>query len=210
MIDSDDHRSIFDRVQAFLVQLRRRHVFRTTGLYLLGLWLASQGLADLFPAFGLPDWTVRAVVIGGLLATPLVALISWRYEFTAKGIEVDPGQDSDTTLMTGGGDHGSVLAAWIDAEDERRRRRFATRFTIGRKGDVVLQDRRVSRQHAEVYFNDGRWQVRDLHSANGTYLGGARIRVADLPPKATLRCHQHGPEVHLEISEEDRPDGAAT
>lgn len=48
---------------------------------------------------------------------------------------------------------------------------------IGRGGknvscDIVLPERQVSRQHAEIYLEQGRYFLRDLNSKNGTYLNG--------------------------------------
>ncbi|HEV3446084.1 MAG TPA: sigma 54-interacting transcriptional regulator [Gemmataceae bacterium] len=44
------------------------------------------------------------------------------------------------------------------------------RFTLGRANTnrIVLKDEQCSREHAEVYFADGRWCLRDLNSLNGT------------------------------------------
>jgi DNA-binding NtrC family response regulator len=54
----------------------------------------------------------------------------------------------------------------------------AGRVTVGRGPDnaLVLDDGRVSRNHAEIVFGDGRWLVRDLNSRNGTFLDGAPVR----------------------------------
>ena len=49
---------------------------------------------------------------------------------------------------------------------------------IGRErvqGNVVLSDPNVSRRHAELYFVDGSWCVRDLNSTNGTLVNNADI-----------------------------------
>jgi hypothetical protein len=50
-------------------------------------------------------------------------------------------------------------------------------FTIGRQPDctVVLADPQVSRQHATITFQAGRYIVQDLGSANGTYINERRI-----------------------------------
>src|SRR6266849_2709940 len=44
------------------------------------------------------------------------------------------------------------------------------RYTLGRANTnrIVLKDEQCSREHAEVYYADGRWCVRDLKSLNGT------------------------------------------
>ena len=51
------------------------------------------------------------------------------------------------------------------------------RFTLGRANTnrVVLKDELCSREHAEVYFADGRWRLRDLGSLNGTRLNGSAV-----------------------------------
>ena len=51
------------------------------------------------------------------------------------------------------------------------------RFTMGRANTcgIVLKDELCSREHAEVYFADGRWRLRDLRSLNGTRLNGTPL-----------------------------------
>jgi hypothetical protein len=50
-------------------------------------------------------------------------------------------------------------------------------ITVGRdpKNDIVLDDRRVSRRHAEVRLRLGRYTLYDLQSTNGTFVNGRRI-----------------------------------
>ncbi|MCH8275687.1 MAG: FHA domain-containing protein [Armatimonadetes bacterium] len=43
---------------------------------------------------------------------------------------------------------------------------------VGRTGDVMLQDGRVSRKHAEITLKDGKILVKDLGSTNGTKVNG--------------------------------------
>ncbi len=49
--------------------------------------------------------------------------------------------------------------------------------TIGRTNgnDLIIIGPTVSRKHARLWFDSGRWFVEDLGSANGTLLNGARI-----------------------------------
>ncbi len=42
--------------------------------------------------------------------------------------------------------------------------------------DVLLASREISRRHAEIRFVDGKCTVRDLSSANGTFLDGTEVR----------------------------------
>lgn len=48
---------------------------------------------------------------------------------------------------------------------------------LGREADQIpLSDRTVSRQHAELQPDNGSWILRDLKSANGTFVNGSRVR----------------------------------
>jgi Nif-specific regulatory protein len=51
------------------------------------------------------------------------------------------------------------------------------RYTLGRANTnhIVLKDEVCSREHAEVYFADGRWRLRDLNSLNGTRVNDDRL-----------------------------------
>jgi ABC-type multidrug transport system ATPase subunit len=46
--------------------------------------------------------------------------------------------------------------------------------------DVVLDDLLVSRRHAELHREDGRWRLADLNSANGTFVNGRRVSTATI------------------------------
>src|SRR5438045_1242426 len=46
---------------------------------------------------------------------------------------------------------------------------------IGREGDVMLVDGKVSRRHAQITMTDGRLVLEDLGSTNGTKVNGTAI-----------------------------------
>ncbi len=50
-------------------------------------------------------------------------------------------------------------------------------MTVGRvaTAQIVLADSFASRQHAEIYFVDNGYQIRDLGSKNGVYVRGERL-----------------------------------
>lgn len=49
--------------------------------------------------------------------------------------------------------------------------------SIGRASDcaIPIKDRYLSRKHAEIIAVNGSWRLKDLGSANGTYLNGTRV-----------------------------------
>ncbi len=79
-----------------IAELRRRNVIRMVGLYLVGAWLLVQVASTLFPAFGVPGWALRALVIVLALGFVPAIVFAWVFEMTPDGIkrdnEVAPGQ----------------------------------------------------------------------------------------------------------------------
>ena len=64
-----------------------------------------------------------------------------------------------------------------EGEDRREIGLGPEPLAIGRdpQNDVVLDDRRVSRKHAEIRLRLGRFTLYDLQSTNGTYVNGRRV-----------------------------------
>ncbi len=55
--------------------------------------------------------------------------------------------------------------------------KFKTRLGRETDNDIVLADPRVSRYHCQITFEDGKWLLTDLGSANGTLLNGMPVSV---------------------------------
>ena len=83
-------------------ELKRRNVFRVAIAYLALAWLLTEVSGTLFPAFGIPDWGVRFVVIVFALGFVPALIISWVYEITPEGIkrEKDVVRDASITHLT--------------------------------------------------------------------------------------------------------------
>ena len=73
----------------FVEELRRRGVFRIALVYLASAWLAVQVLETLVPIFGLPETSIRWVVIALVVGIIPVVAISWSFEWTARGLLKD-------------------------------------------------------------------------------------------------------------------------
>ena len=83
-------------------ELKRRNVFRVAIGYLALAWLLTEVSGTLFPAFGIPDWGVRFVVIVFALGFVPALIISWVYELTPEGLkrEKDVVRDASITHLT--------------------------------------------------------------------------------------------------------------
>lgn len=196
-------------------ELVRRGVLRALGAYVAIVWLLAQGLVDLFPAIGLPDWAIRVFLAVTVSATPLVGLIAWRYDLTTKGFLRDKqdvalrrngpggqafGQTTRATPRRGVG-RSVVFASWTDDKGDLREKEFDNRFLIGRdfKADIRLCDDRVSRQHFEVYPVGDDWNVRDLSSLNGSYVDGQAFDVRKIDRNVEVSLDKDGPKIQLAV-----------
>lgn len=74
---------------SFFAEIKRRKVLRSCGIYLPIAWMVIESSSVILPLFELPDWLFRAIVIAGIAGLPVVAMLSWAYEFTDEGLVPD-------------------------------------------------------------------------------------------------------------------------
>ena len=85
---------------SLLDELKRRNVLRVAVAYLAGSWLLIQILETLFPIFGAAETSIRFVVIALAIGFIPVVILSWVFEFTPTGFQLDKDarQSSDHKL----------------------------------------------------------------------------------------------------------------
>jgi TolB-like protein len=74
---------------SFLAELRRRKVFQVAIGYLAVAWLLVQVTATILPAFDLPVWALRFIVLLFALGFPVAVLMAWALELTPEGVKLD-------------------------------------------------------------------------------------------------------------------------
>lgn len=92
-----------------------------------------------------------------------------------------PGAKTDAGfLLLYASEHAELPGGWVFE---------SPRAVIGREptADLFLPVQAVSRVHAEVAWDMGRWTVRDLGSRNGMLVDGHPVRSATLEPNAEVR-----------------------
>lgn len=202
-------------IKKLVAELTRRSVLRALGAYGIAIWLLAQGLVDLLPAVGMPDWAIRVFLVVAVGFTPVVAVIAWKYDLTSKGFlrdRQDVALQRQSVLRDAIGptaaslprrrDGRSIMeASWTGDEGEKIQRRFATAFVIGRdyQAEIRLCDDRVSRRHVKVYPEGDEWYLRDLESLNGTYVENKAIDIRKVGSETTVSLDKEGPKVRLGV-----------
>ena len=87
------------RVQHLLVELRRRHVFKVTASYLVGMWIMLQVAEVTFEPLQFPGWWMTALTILAVIGLPIVLVLAWTYEITPEGVVLDAGVDGTGVLQ---------------------------------------------------------------------------------------------------------------
>ncbi len=70
-------------------ELKRRSVIRVAVAYLVGAWLLIEMASRMFPAFGIPEWGVRILIIAFSLGFLPALVVSWIFAWTSEGLVRD-------------------------------------------------------------------------------------------------------------------------
>src|SRR5438876_7743471 len=71
----------------FFAELKRRNVYKVAIAYVVGGWALSQGIAQVFPVFYVPNWIIRILVVLITLGLPIALVLAWMFEITPEGIK---------------------------------------------------------------------------------------------------------------------------
>ena len=71
---------------SLVTELRRRQVFRAAAWYAAAAWVAIQVASTIVPNFGLPEWSVRAVIVAAVLGLPVALALAWFFDVSALGL----------------------------------------------------------------------------------------------------------------------------
>src|SRR5437667_4809000 len=79
------HRAVNPR--KFFAELKRLNVYKVAVAYAVAGWALSQGIAQVFPVFDIPNWAIRLIVLLIILGLPIALVLAWTFEITPQGIK---------------------------------------------------------------------------------------------------------------------------
>jgi TolB-like protein/Tfp pilus assembly protein PilF len=77
-------------MSGFFEELKRRKVYRVAAAYMIAAGGAIQLASAAFPAWELPNWTLRLVIVVLLMGFPIALILAWAYDITAQGVRATP------------------------------------------------------------------------------------------------------------------------
>lgn len=75
-------------MNALLVELRRRNVFRVAAAYLVVGWILIQLVSLIAEPLSLPGWTDTLVIVLLAIAFPVALILAWAFEVTPEGVKL--------------------------------------------------------------------------------------------------------------------------
>src|SRR5215510_12055110 len=139
-------------MSGFFQELQRRKVYRVAAAYVIAAGFIIQIASAVFPAWELPNWSFRLVVVLLLIGFPIALILAWAYDVTAQGIQATPTAPGahrrrNLALLVGAGVIVSFAAGF-----------FLLPRASARKIDksiAVLPFQNLSDEKENAYFADG-------------------------------------------------------
>ena len=139
-------------MSGFFEELQRRKVYRVAAAYVIAAGFIIQIGSAVIPAWELPNWTLRFVIVLLLIGFPVALVLAWAYDLTAEGIQTTaraPGRHRrrNVTLLVVAGVVISVAAGF-----------FLLPRASARKIDksiAVLPFENLSAEKESTYFAEG-------------------------------------------------------
>src|SRR6266403_895654 len=153
-------------MSGFFEELQRRKVYRVAAAYIIAGGFIIQIGSAVFPAWELPNWTLRLVVVLLLMGFPIALILAWAYDVTPQGIRVTPGSHRRRNLIMLIG-IGVIISAGAGF--------FLLPRASARKLDksiAVLPFQSLSDEKENAYFADG---IQDDILTNLSKIGDLKV-----------------------------------
>ena len=74
----------------FFEEVKRRKVYRVAAAYIIAAGGIIQLASATFPAWELPPWSLRLVILLLLVGFPIALILAWAFDITPQGIRATP------------------------------------------------------------------------------------------------------------------------
>ena len=145
--------------KAFFGELKRRNVYKVAVAYAVAGWALSQGIAQVFPVFDVPNWAIRSIVVLIIIGLPIALVLAWMFELTPQGIK--RAETADAMAATSRRNKRAWIYVVVIGGLVSIGLFFLGRYTaptlrpLPAKSIAVLPFENLSEDKANAYFADG-------------------------------------------------------
>src|SRR6266513_165597 len=156
----------------FFDEVKRRKVYRVAAAYIIAAGGAIQLASAAFPAWELPNWALRLVIVLLLVGFPIALILAWAFDVTPQGIRATPNVAVPRTnrrrniiMLVATGVIVSAIAGFFLLP------RISSARTID-KSIAVLPFENLSDEKENAYFADG---IQDDVLTNLSKIGDLKV-----------------------------------
>jgi len=155
----------------FFEEVKRRKVYRVAAAYIIVAGGIIQILSATFPAWELPSWSLRLVILLLLVGFPIALILAWAYDITPQGIRATP----ETTAPRTGRRRNIIMLIATGVVISAATGFFLMPHLAAHKVDksiAVLPFENLSDEKENAYFADG---IQDDLLTNLSKIGDLRV-----------------------------------
>src|SRR5438876_5179884 len=159
-------------MSGFFEEVKRRKVYRVAAAYIIGAGGTIQLASAACPAWELPNWTLRLVIVLLLVGFPIALILAWAFDVTLQGIRATPSVAAPRThrrrnviMLVATGVIVSAIAGFF----------LLPRISSAHKIDksiAVLPFENLSDEKENAYFADG---IQDDVLTNLSKIGDLKV-----------------------------------
>jgi len=159
-------------MSGFFEEVKRRKVYRVAAAYVIAAGGIIQLASAAFPAWELPSWALRLVIVLLLVGFPIALILAWAFDVTPQGIRTTPSASAPRTyrrrnaiMLVVTGVIVSAIAGFF----------LLPRISSARKIDksiAVLPFENLSDEKENAYFADG---IQDDVLTNLSKIGDLKV-----------------------------------
>src|SRR5213592_3484075 len=147
--------------KTFFGELKRRNVYKVAFAYIVAGWALAQGIAQVFPVFGVPNGIVRLIVVLIVIGFPIALIFAWAFEITPEGLK--RAEEADAMPPSARPTNRTWMYIVVVGAAISLALFFLGRYTAGtratssgdRKSIAVLPFQSLSGDKNDAYFADG-------------------------------------------------------
>ena len=155
----------------FFEEVKRRKVYRVAAAYIIAAGGIIQLASATFPAWELPNWSLRLVILLLLVGFPIALILAWAFDITPQGIRATP----ETTAPRTGRRRNIIMLIATGVVISAATGFFLLPRLAAHKVDksiAVLPFENLSDEKENAYFADG---IQDDLLTNLSKIGDLRV-----------------------------------
>src|SRR6478736_8902358 len=155
----------------FFEEVKRRKVYRVAAAYVIAAGGIIQLASATFPAWELPNWSLRLVILLLLVGFPIALILAWAFDITPQGIRATP----EITAPRTGRRRNIIMLIATGVVISAATGFFLLPRLAAHKVDksiAVLPFENLSDEKANAYFADG---IQDDLLTNLSKIGDLRV-----------------------------------